>query len=96
MMQIDLDAEMAAARERRTEQTNRALREARIVAVRAAARPGATREDVELLARSLYRKLSAEQHEQLTTDAWGGPRLVAELLPEAATGPVPDGPAPCE
>jgi hypothetical protein len=67
---IDLAAEMAAARQRRMEQTARALREARVLAVRAASRPGATREDVEDMARSFYPRLNAEQIEEVTSMVW--------------------------
>jgi hypothetical protein len=67
---IDLAAEMAAARQRRMEQTARALREARVIAVRAAARPGATREEVEDMARSFYPRLNAEQIEEVTSLVW--------------------------
>jgi hypothetical protein len=76
---IDLAAEMAAARQRRMEQTARALREARVIAVRAAARPGATREDVEDMARSFYPRLNAEQIEEVTTLVWGSPRVYDTL-----------------
>jgi len=67
---IDLAAEMAAARQRRMEQTARALRDARVLAVRAAARPGATREEVEDMARSFYPRLTAEQLEEVTSMVW--------------------------
>jgi hypothetical protein len=73
-MQIDLAAEMAAARQRRAQQTAQALRDARVVAVRAAARPGATREDIEDLARSFYPRLSDEQRAELTREVWEHPR----------------------
>jgi hypothetical protein len=76
---IDLAAEMAAARQRRMEQTARALRDARVLAVRAAARPGATREEVEEMARSFYPRLNADQIEEVTTLVWGSPRAVDEV-----------------
>jgi hypothetical protein len=71
---IDLAAEMAAARQRRMEQTARALREARVLAVRAAARPGATREEVEDMARSFYPRLNADQLEEVTSLVWDSQR----------------------
>lgn len=80
-MQIDLAAEMAAARQRRAAQTAQALREARVVAVRAAARPGATREDIAELARSFYPRLTDEQREELTCAVWDNPRGVDASQP---------------
>ena len=71
---IDLAAEMAAARQRRMEQTARALRDARVLAVRAAARPGATREEVMDMARSFYPRLNDEQIEEVTSMVWGTQR----------------------
>jgi hypothetical protein len=61
---IDLASEMAAARQRREEKTARLLRESRASAIRAAARPGSTRAEVEELARSFYPRLSAELLEE--------------------------------
>jgi hypothetical protein len=75
-MHIDLAAEMAAARQRRAEQTARALRDARVVAVRAAARPGATREDIEDLARSFYPRLNEEARAAVAREVWEHPRGV--------------------
>lgn len=60
MSTVDIAAEMAAARQRRTEQTARLLREARVQAIRTAVRPGATRTEVEESARSLYPRLRPE------------------------------------
>jgi hypothetical protein len=60
MPAIDLAAEMAAARKRLADQTAKAIRDARVVAIRAAVRPGATRQDIEDLARSFYPRLSDE------------------------------------
>ncbi|HEX2190957.1 MAG TPA: hypothetical protein VHG51_18760 [Longimicrobiaceae bacterium] len=60
MSTVDIAAEMAAARQRRTEQTARLLREARVQAIRTAVRPGATRTEVEECARSLYPRLRPE------------------------------------
>jgi alkylhydroperoxidase/carboxymuconolactone decarboxylase family protein YurZ len=55
---------MAAARQRRSEKTERLLREARIQTVRGALRPGSTREEIREHARSLYPRLTAEILEQ--------------------------------
>lgn len=77
-MYIDLAAEMAAARQRRAEQTARALRDARVVAVRAAARPGASREDIEDLARSFYPRLSEEARSAVAQEVWEHPRGMVE------------------
>jgi hypothetical protein len=61
---VDIAAEMAAARQRRSEQTARLLREARMQAIRTATRPGATRAEVEECARSLYPRLRPELFEE--------------------------------
>jgi hypothetical protein len=74
-MTIDLAAEMAAARQRRSEQTARALREARVVAVRVAARPDAAYEDLEALARSFYPRLSDAQREEIIEEVRSGWQL---------------------
>ena len=87
-MQIDLAAEMAAARQRRAAQTAQALRDARVMAVRAAARPGATREDVADLARSFYPRLSDEQREELTCQVWDNPRGAAVEILKSEEAPV--------
>jgi len=79
-MYIDLAAEMAAARQRRAEQTARALRDARVVAVRAAARPGASREDIEDLARSFYPRLSEEARAEVAREVWEHPRGVVDVM----------------
>jgi hypothetical protein len=73
-MYIDLAAEMAAARQRRAQQTAQALRDARVVAVRAAARPGSSLEDIDDLARSFYPRLSEEQRAEVTREVWAHPR----------------------
>lgn len=73
-MQIDLATEMAAARQRRAQQTAQALRDARVVAVRAAARPGYSLEDIDDLARSFYPRLSEEQRAEVTREVWEHPR----------------------
>ena len=75
---IDLAAEMAAARQRRMEQTAKALRDARVIAVRAAARPGATREEVEDMARSFYPRLNPDQIEEVTGLVWESQRGFSE------------------
>lgn len=59
-MSIDLASEMAAARQRRAEQTAKLLRDARVQAIRGASRPGSTREEIEERARSFYPRLSPE------------------------------------
>lgn len=64
MSPVDLASEMAAARQRRSEQTARLLRESRVQGIRAAVRPGSTRAEVEERARSLYPRLSAELLEE--------------------------------
>ena len=51
---------MAAARQRRAEQTAKLLRDARVQAIRGASRPGSTREEIEERARSFYPRLSPE------------------------------------
>jgi hypothetical protein len=89
---IDLAAEMAAARQRRMEQTARALRDARVLAVRAAARPGATREEVQEMAHSFYPRLTPEQLEEVTSLVWesqrgfGSTRLVVDDAGDAEGG----------
>jgi len=57
MSYIDLASEMAAARERRAQQTARALRESRALAVRVAVRPGSSEAEIEGVARSFYPRL---------------------------------------
>lgn len=64
MTEVDLASEMAAARARRTEQTARLLREARVQTIRAAVRPGSTRAEIEERARSFYPRLSEELLEE--------------------------------
>lgn len=64
---VDLAAEMAAARKRRTEQTARAIRDSRVLAVRSAARPGSTPVEIEELARSFYPRLSPELLAEVTS-----------------------------
>jgi hypothetical protein len=64
---VDLASEMAAARKRRTEQTARAIRDSRVLAVRSAARPGSTPVEIEELARSFYPRLSPELLDEVTT-----------------------------
>ncbi|HEX2203934.1 MAG TPA: hypothetical protein VHG91_11575 [Longimicrobium sp.] len=64
MTEVDLASEMAAARARRSEQTARLLREARVQTIRAAVRPGSTRAEIEERARSFYPRLSAELLEE--------------------------------
>ena len=79
-MKVDLASEMAAARARRTEQTARQLREARVQTIRGAVRPGSTRAEIEERARSCYPRLSPELLEEAVT-------LVCDMQrqPSAAT-----------
>ncbi|CAN5771282.1 hypothetical protein BH23GEM3_BH23GEM3_23480 [soil metagenome] len=64
MFSVDLASEMAAARQRRTEQTAQLLREARVQTIRSAVRPGATRTDIEECARSFYPRLRVDLVEE--------------------------------
>ena len=73
MTEVDLAREMEAARQRRTEQTARLLREARVQAIRTAVRPGSTRAEIEERARSFYPKLNPELLEEAINLACGGP-----------------------
>lgn len=66
MSYIDLASEMAAARERRAQQTERALRESRALAVRVAVRPGSSKIEIEGMARSFYPRLDAERIREVT------------------------------
>jgi hypothetical protein len=79
---VDLAAEMAAARKRRTEQTARAIRDSRVLAVRSAARPGSTPVEIEELARSFYPRLSPELLDEVTS-------LVCDLQRGGSTRPAP-------
>src|SRR4051794_19169478 len=58
---------MTAARKRVAEKTARAIRDARVVAVRAALPPGATREELEERARSFYPRLDDERIAEVAT-----------------------------
>lgn len=58
---IDLPAEMAAARDRRTAATAAALHASRVIAVRTALRPGANEEDLAAMILHFYPKLSEEK-----------------------------------
>ncbi len=60
MTHEELVREMSAARKRREEATARAIRDARVVAVRAAVPPGAPQQEIEDRARSFYPRLSPE------------------------------------
>lgn len=77
MSTVDLAYEMAAARERLAERTRCALRDSRVLAIRAVVRPGATRADVGEIARSFYPRLSPDLIEEAT-------RIVCEIhrIPE--------------
>jgi hypothetical protein len=63
----ELVEEMTAARKRVAEKTARAIRDARVVAVRAALPPGATREELEERARSFYPRLDDERIAEVAT-----------------------------
>jgi hypothetical protein len=67
---IDVAAEMEAARKRRAEQTARAIRDARVLAIRAALRPGSTRAEIEERAKSFYPRLSPELLAETTDIIW--------------------------
>lgn len=84
MTPADLAKEMAAARQRRTEKTAAALREARIQTIRGALRPGATRAEIEERARGCYPRLSPELLEQAI-------ELVCERQRNAEPAPAPQG-----
>jgi hypothetical protein len=62
---IDLYAEMAAARERRTTSTQTAIRDARVLAVRTALRPGSNDEDLASTIAHFYPKLSEEKRAEV-------------------------------
>jgi hypothetical protein len=86
LSQLDLAAEMAAARARRAEQTARSLREARVQTIRGAVRPGSTRLEIEERARSFYPRLNAELLEEvvdLVCDDGRGHTPVAASAPAA-------------
>jgi hypothetical protein len=57
---IDLQSEMAAARQRRDEKTARLIRESRVRAIEASLRPGASRLEIEELARAFYPRMKPE------------------------------------
>ena len=64
MEYVDIAAEMAAARQRRAEQTAKQLRESRVQAIRASVRPGSSRIEIEEHARSFYPRLAPELLEE--------------------------------
>jgi hypothetical protein len=68
--EVDLASEMAAARKRLKERTARAIRDSRVVAIRAAVRPGSSRTEIEELARSFYPRLDASLVDEATTIVW--------------------------
>jgi hypothetical protein len=70
LVEIDLAAEMAAARQRRETKTAAALRDSRVLALRAALSPGASRIEIEERARSFYPRLSPELLEEATSILW--------------------------
>lgn len=81
MSPVDLAAEMAAARKRRDELTQRQLREARARAIRASVRPGSSRTEIEECARSFYPKLAPELLEEAIALVCEAPR---ETIPVPA------------
>jgi hypothetical protein len=66
LSEVDLASEMAAARKRLSERTARAIRDSRVLAIRAAVRPGSSRTEIEELARSFYPRLNADLLEEAT------------------------------
>lgn len=74
MDSVELAREMEAARKRREDKTARLLREARAQALRAAVRPGSSREEIEERARSFYPRLSPELLEEAVSLVCGPPR----------------------
>jgi hypothetical protein len=80
--QVDLAAEMEAARQRRAEKTARQLREARVQTIRSAVRPGASRAEIEERARSFYPRLNPD----LVTEA-------VDLVCGLQRNPTPTPPA---
>jgi len=76
----ELVREMSAARKRREEATARAIRDARVLAVRAAVPPGASQTEIEERARSFYPRLSQELISEVATivvEQQGGLRVAA-------------------
>ena len=61
---IDLPAELAAARKRLAERTATALRDSRVNAIRSAVRPGSPRLEVEEVAHRFYPRLRPELVEE--------------------------------
>jgi hypothetical protein len=86
----ELVREMSAARKRREEQTARAIRDARVLAVRAAVPPGAGITEIEERARSFYPRLSQELVEELASIVVDqqGSRIPA-VVPEIDLDDVP-------
>ena len=78
MTHEELANEMSAARKRRQEATARAIRDARVLAVRAAVPPGASHTEIEERARSFYPRLSQELITEVATivvEQQGGVRI---------------------
>jgi hypothetical protein len=84
MSPVDLAQEMAAARQRHAEKTAKAIRDARVVAVRAVARPGSTPEEIEAVVRSFYPRLSQELVEEVTAHVAAGNGFAARAEAKAA------------
>lgn len=90
---IDLPAELAAARKRLAERTATALRDSRVNAIRSAVRPGSPRLEVEEVAHRFYPRLRPELVEEAINIVCG----VAETpAPVPAVEPEPDADATAE
>ncbi len=68
MYSLDLASEMAAARLRRETATATAIRDARVVAVRSAIRPGSNDEDIEATILHFYPKLSLAKRAEVAAE----------------------------
>ena len=83
MSVVDLASEMAAARQRRAEQTARLLRDARVQTIRSSLPPGSTRVEIEERARSFYPRLRPELLEEAVDLVFGVARTPASETPES-------------
>lgn len=80
MTHEELASEMSAARKRRQEATARAIRDARVLAVRSAVPPGASYTDIEERARSFYPRLAQElitEVASIVVEQQGGLRMAS-------------------
>jgi hypothetical protein len=84
---IDLPAELAAARKRLAERTATALRDSRVNAIRSAVRPGSPRLDVEEVAHRFYPRLRPELVEEAINIVCG---VEESPAPAPAVEPEPD------